>query len=188
MTEGIWAAIIGVVGTLLGTFLGWILNSLSNSGSLRISLVNCLLSFEKNTLGYMSRCTLQNSECFSICLKINIYNNSLKRKIMNDIKIEFLDKNKKTLKTVIPYDDDFTTHSTITHHERISPLNINANTVLEKTLKWFVWKSEESYDYLLETKKIILQYTNYKGRTQKVLLKNISNEDFLVQIDEGSNE
>jgi hypothetical protein len=36
MTEGLWAAIIGVGGTLLGTALGWWLNTLSNRGKIDI--------------------------------------------------------------------------------------------------------------------------------------------------------
>lgn len=181
MTEGIWAAIIGVAGTLLGTFLGWILNSCSNSGRLKVSLVDCFLSFEKNISGIMGKCDFKNSQCFSIQAKISIYNNSPKAKIMKNIKIQFLNKSKKVLKEIIPFDEDFTTFSSVYNYKEVCPLNIKPFTIIEKQLKWYVWKQDEPYDYLEETKTIVLNYINEKEKTKELVLKNIDVNEFFVQ-------
>ncbi|MDE6200819.1 MAG: hypothetical protein K2M47_02910 [Clostridiales bacterium] len=182
MTEGLWAAIIGVAGTLLGTFLGWVLNSWSNSGKLKVSTVDTQISFEKqDSIGSICRCDFDESKCFILETKIDIYNNSSNTKIMKDIKILFLDKSKKVLKRIVPYDEDFTTFNRVYEYQKVCPLNIKAFTITEKRFKWYAWKHEESYDYLIDTKSIILAYTNESGKTKKVALKNLDGSDLFKQ-------
>ena len=55
MTEGLWAAIIGVGGTLVGTALGWWLNTLSNRGKIDIFCKKWDVEFETNINGVLAR-------------------------------------------------------------------------------------------------------------------------------------
>ena len=51
MTEGLWTAVIGVAGTLLGTALGWFLNVFANKGKLKFYVTSWENEFEKNEMG-----------------------------------------------------------------------------------------------------------------------------------------
>ena len=50
------AAIIGVVGTILGTILGWALNSFSQRGKLSVYVLEWEQQLDKNDMGRMVRC------------------------------------------------------------------------------------------------------------------------------------
>ena len=64
MTEGLWAAVIGVAGTLLGTALGWFLNVFANKGKLKFYVTSWENEFEKNEIGEMVPATSTNDvEC-----------------------------------------------------------------------------------------------------------------------------
>lgn len=53
---GIAEALIGVVGTLLGTILGWFLNSFSRRGKVGVFVVQWEQHLHKNEAGHMVCC------------------------------------------------------------------------------------------------------------------------------------
>lgn len=57
MTEGLWTAVIGVAGTLLGTALGWFLNVFANKGKLKFYVTSWENEFEK--MKWVKWCQLQ---------------------------------------------------------------------------------------------------------------------------------
>ena len=69
MTEGLWAAIIGVAGTLLGTALGWFLNVFSNKVKLKFYVSAWENELEKNEMGEMVPATNTDSLIGSISIK-----------------------------------------------------------------------------------------------------------------------
>ena len=96
MTEGLWAAVIGVAGTLLGTALGWFLNVFANKGKLKFYVTSWENEFEKNEMGEMVPATSTDDvECFAYKCFLDIYNSSNETKIMRDIRVVFSDGRKR---------------------------------------------------------------------------------------------
>ena len=75
MTEGLWAAIIGVGGTLLGPALGWWLNTLSNRGKIDIFCKKWDVEFEINNKGFIVKTDdIEKAECLILSGGIEILN------------------------------------------------------------------------------------------------------------------
>ena len=89
--DGIVTAIIGVVGTLLGTILGWLLSVLSNKGKVSVYLSSWTETFRhKDKEGFMINSASESqAEYFEYECSLDIYNSSSDTKILRDIKIVF---------------------------------------------------------------------------------------------------
>ena len=134
MTEGLWAAVIGVAGTLLGTALGWFLNVFANKGKLKFYVTSWENEFEKNEIGEMVPATSTNDvECYAYKCFLDIYNSSNETKIMRDIQVVFSD-GKNEWNSAVPKDYN-TLHGThINCYDDILPMNISPKTVCKVVL------------------------------------------------------
>ena len=187
MTEGLWAAVIGVGGTILGTIIGWVLNNLSNRGRLVISIVKYEAEFQKALNGVMCRCDINSAEYFNYIINIDIYNTSAKTKFMRDIKFNFVDEAGGLLKTITPYDKDLLINGRLTKHIKVQPINIVANSVISKILYFDEYKND-GFDFILSTEKFFMTYTNEKGKTKKILIKKGNIKDYYKEQEEQGNE
>jgi hypothetical protein len=168
MTEGLWAAIIGVAGTLLGTALGWFLNVFSNKGKLKFYVSSWEDEFEKNEMGEMIPATnTDDVECYAYKCFLDIYNSSNETKIMRDIQVVFSDE-KNEWNSVIPKDYN-TLHGThINCYDDILPLNIPPKTILKVVLYNYWWASENNLDFLWKSKVVFLRYTDENNKVKEI--------------------
>lgn len=168
----ILTAVIGVGGTLAGTILGWILNGVSQRGSLKVFLFSWGDSFEYNLKGYMVPSTSkEQTESYHFNGVLDIYNSSRDTKIMRNISIVFSD-GKNDLKIFTPK-DDATRYSIghLTQYLNVSPINIPPQSVKQVKLLDGIWKDKsESLNFIWDTKKVHLTYSNSKGKRKRVLL------------------
>ena len=86
MDTEINAAILGIIGTLLGTIVGWLLNNISNSGRLNLYVANWKDEFKYNSMGSMVPShSFEQTEYYSYTLDLELYNSSSRTKIMRNI-------------------------------------------------------------------------------------------------------
>lgn len=178
MTEGLWAAIIGVCGTLFGTILGWLLNNLSNRGKLVLSVVEQEAEFYKPSYGTLMKCNISDAFHFVYQLKIDIYNTSTKTKFMREIKFCFIDAAGKILKSISPVDKDLKMNGKATE---VQSINIAANSSISKTLYCEKYKSDKNNDnfsFIFDTENIFITYINEKGKNKRILIKKGNIKDY----------
>lgn len=179
MTEALWAAIIGVGGTLLGIILGWLLNSLSSKGRLIITTVKTDASFQNNIYGGMIKCDIKEALYFSYKVEIDIYNTSGKTKFMRGIKFNFVDASGKILITIIPNDMDLRIIGKLEKNNFVQPINIIAHSVISKVLYFGVYKKNgNEFDFISNTEKVYLTYLNEKAKTKKILINKGNIKDY----------
>lgn len=179
MTEGLWAAVIGVAGTLLGTALGWFLNVFANKGKLKFYVTSWENEFEKNEIGEMVPATSTNDvECYAYKCFLDIYNSSNETKIMRDIQVVFSD-GKNEWNSAVPKDYN-TLHGThINCYDDILPMNISPKTVCKVVLYNYWWKSENDLEFLWKSNVVFLRYVDENNKERKIEInKENFSEDF----------
>ena len=84
-------AMVGVIGTILGTVLGWFLNSISNRGRIKLFVSSWENEFRcRNEYGDMVKPPApEKVEYFSCSFALDIYNSSGEPKIMRNIQIAY---------------------------------------------------------------------------------------------------
>lgn len=181
MNNEVQIAIIGIIGTLAGTFLGWLLNNLSKKGKLIISLNKWIDIFEYNNTGFMvESSSKEQTEYYGYKTSIDIYNSSDEVKIMRCLSIQF--RNGKTiLKENVPLDvNTRRTSQKLTIYDDVSVINIPAKTVVNIDLKNGFWKNSEGIDFIWETDNIFLSYKNEKNKEIFVRIKNEEYKKFFI--------
>ena len=170
MSNEIQIALLGIVGTLVGTILGWVLNTLSQRGRLNIFISSWIDKFEYNKVGYMTpSSSVAQTESYSYCLSLDLYNSSGTTKIMRNLEVIFL-KDKTELNRSIPKDDSTKRYGTHTaYYDVIEPINIPPKTVLKIVVHEGYWKDELSF--LWEVDRVFLKYTNEKNQEKRILIK-----------------
>ena len=168
-------ALIGVGGTLLGTILGWLLNSLSRIGRLKIYIVDWKETFQRlDVLGCMIDITsIEQTEYYGYELKLDLYNNSSKTKIMRNIEIEHL-QNKKVVLRQTPHDKALReprNYGCVDHD--IGVLNISPNQVLQFTL-CNVYNKQNGIENLWQSDRVRLSYMNEKNRKKTINIKSLN--------------
>ena len=169
----IQTALIGVGATIAGTILGWILNALSNSGSLKVFVSFWEDSFKHlSSFGVMVPCVnraeVQN---FSYKVSLDLYNSSGNIKIMRNIRIVF-SNGKHDIKIETPL-DDATKRSCppMVLYDKVGPINIPPKTAINIMLHGGASNQNGELDFIWKSKKVYLLYTDEKNRLRREVLK-----------------
>ena len=183
MTEGLWAAIIGVGGTLLGTALGWWLNTLSNRGKIDIFCKKWDVKFETNNNGFIVKTEhIKKAEYFNFDVELEVINHSGDIKIIRDVQILFQDSNGKILKTIIPNDTSLRTYSNhFCSHKEVKPFNVYGKSIISISLDKGFNDRDSKFDFIFDTEKIFLQFRDELNNVKKVLLKEGNVKDYYVK-------
>ena len=177
------AAIIGVIGTILGTILGWFLNSLSNKGKLKLYITSWEDDFQYlDEIGCaVPSNSIEQTEFYSYKLSLDIYNSSGEQKIMRNITIIFND-GKSDLYKSIPQDIGSRRFSrSMAIYDNVLPLNIPPKTVLHIDL--LNSNHGHELDYIWNTKRIDLTYTDTKGKDKRVIIKSEDHANYFNKCD-----
>ena len=183
MTEGLWAAIIGVLGTLLGTALGWCLNILSNQGKIDVFCKKWDVNFKIYKSGFSSETDdLKKAELFNFEVELELINHSNDIKIIRDVQILFQDSNGKILKAIIPNDTSLRTYSNhFCSHKEVKPFNVYGKSIMCISLDKGFNSRSSKFDFIFDTEKIFLQYRDEANNVKKVLLKEGNVKDYYVK-------
>ena len=181
MSEATETALIGVLGTLLGTLLGWWLNSLSQKGKLSFYVASWEDKFEHNELGEMIRSsTKTEAELYSCKVALDIYNSSADTKIMRNVQLVFA-RDDREIRACTPDDHSSERFVARTYrYDKIGPINIPPKTVIKVTLSSYEWKKDNSLDNYLEINNIYLRYTDEKNKTRKIPIVQEDYNDYFL--------
>lgn len=165
-------AMIGVIGTILGTVLGWFLNSISNRGRINLYVSSWENKFlGKNQLGEIVEVhSVEDMVCYSCSFALDIYNSSGEPKIMRDIHVAYNNGKNDVIKC-IPGDEDTRRLSAgATRYDNITPLTIPPKSVLQVHLRDGLWHTSSEFQSLWDVEKIYLVYTDERNKEKRVLL------------------
>jgi len=165
-------AILGIIGTILGTVVGWLLNNISRTGKLNVYISGWKDTFQYNKIGCMSpSTTIEQTEYYSYELETDLYNSSADTKIMRNVEIVFMD-GKHPIKTSIPHDDATKVHRQyFASYYDVEPINIPPKTVLKYKLVNGYNNENDGLDFIWNTTNIVLSYTNEKCKIKKIPIK-----------------
>ena len=170
-------ALIGVGSTIAGTVLGWVLNNLSNRGKLSIFVSSWEDNFAyNNSIGEMVPCTKRDDvESYFYKVSFDLYNSSGSTKIMRNIQIVFSD-GKNDVKKQTPMNDATKKHSPPrVFYDKVEPINVPPKAVIKLNLHDGIWNQDGKLDFIWNSKKVYLVYTNEKNKVRRILIKT---EDF----------
>lgn len=157
MTEGLWAAIIGVGGTILGTVLGFFLGKI-DIGKLKVHIKKI-----KECPNY------DHGEMYEYNEKIliSLYNGSNRNRVFRNAKVILKDSNNTELLS-IPLKDLATTRCTSysIFTEDIGTINIQPKCGVDIDARFSIKKLETAY----EANKVFLQYENEKFKAKIIEL------------------
>lgn len=187
----LFAAVLGVLGTLLGTILGWLLNSFSQRGKLNVFVTAWNDSFQyNNNYGDIVPChNMSQAEYYSCNLSLDVYNSSAETRIMRNLEIVFA-KDKTEILACTP--DDCTTQrfsAGCTRYQKVGPINIPPKCVITVDLRYGEWDKDDSCMKYWNINNIFLRYTDKKNKLKKITIcrKNYANY-FLNDPEEDSLE
>ncbi len=175
-------AIIGVVGTILGTILGWFLNSISQKGKLQFYIKQWEDKFECNEIGTIVECsTIDEAEWYSYSFNVDIYNSSSETKIMRDIFVVFSD-GKNIIRKQVPQDGSSKRYAAhCYHYDKLNLINIPPKTVINVEMLDSEYDKENSIRNYLSTQKIYIQYTDEKNNTKKIYIVKNNYKNFFTR-------
>lgn len=172
-------AIIGVIGTLVGTILGWVLNNISQRGKLNVYISQWSDDFDYNegvTISDLN--AIQQTYSYSYKLTVDVYNSSAETRIMRDIRIVFK-RDKNVLYTITPnYKADTKTvlgGVALTSHSKISTVNVSPKSVVSYNFYNHIHNNQGATDCFWEINNIALTYRNEKD---KIIVVPIKKEDY----------
>lgn len=173
MERDIWLAIIGVMGTLLGTILGWLLNSLSSKGNLSIYLTHWTHTFNFFGDGLKGLEKKDRVKYFNFIITLDIYNSSDSTKILRNIKIEFKRFN-ELIYTITPKNNKTERYSAASYHyDSVEPINVPPKTIIQYSFRESI-DIQNNFPNLWDCTNIWLSYLNEDNkRKQTILRKNI---------------
>ena len=175
MSTEMQIAIVGVIGTLAGTFLGWLLNNLSLKGKLNffVTTFEAEIKCRKNGVAAPSTSVGQ-SNFLKYRIELDLYNSSGTTKIIRNVKVVLL-KKRKELASDTPQDSD-TGHEVarMVWYNNVSPMNIPPKSIGVLRLHGGFYPKNKSLEYVYEADSVVLQYTNENNKIKKVFLKRIN--------------
>lgn len=153
MTEGLWAAVIGVGGTILGTILGFFLGKI-DIGRLKVNVKKI-----KETPCYDHGEMYEYNER----ILIRLYNGANKNRVFRNAEVIFKDSNNNELLT-IPLKDLATTRTASCgiFTEDVGIINIQPKCGADIDAKFSINDMEKAY----KAKKVFLKYYNEKFRAK----------------------
>ena len=170
------AAIVGVIGTLLGTVLGWLLNSLSRRGKLRIYPKWTDLFLHNDDIGGMVQSTNWNEAIvYSYYLSFDLYNSSGEPMIMRKIEVAFFNKKCELFRDVPQDDSTGRSDGVLRFYDDVSPITVPSKTVYTLKLHGGFRNSDIRFKKLYDIRKISLTYRNEHNKEKKIP---IIREDF----------
>ena len=162
-------AILGIIGTLLGTVLGWLLNSLSQKGKVKVYIKKWEEIFEKqDEMGGFVKAGYKEAKYYHYNVSLDIYNSSRETKIMRDIHVVFRNRKKRLFSSVPKDDATRRATASIVYFDDISVVNIPAKSVLAIDLHGGLNSSDDEWSHLLNSNKVALVYTNDKNTMKTV--------------------
>ena len=166
-------AIVGVVGTLAGTFLGWLLNNLSQRGKVNMYITSFIDEFKyNNEIGCMvPSSSIDQTQCYSYKLILDLYNSSGETKILRNLTIVFSDGKTDLFKSVPNDDSTGRCSGPLWLYDQISPINIPPKSILQLNLHNGVWYDNGELDFIWKTKKVYMTYIDEKNKLRKVSVK-----------------
>lgn len=171
-------AIIGVIGTVVGTILGWVLNNISQRGKLSVYISQWSDDFDYNHVTISDENAIQETHCYSYKLAVDIYNSSAETRIMRDVRVVFK-RDKNELYSVNPnYKSETKTAPggvALTTHTKIDTVNISPKSVVSFNLYNHIYNRLGSTDCFWEVNNILLTYRNEKN---KLIVVPIKKEDY----------
>lgn len=148
--------IIGIIGTLCGTFLGWLLKYIQDNHGKTEILISKIID-EKSKKGE-----------YSLCFDVFICNHSLSPKYIKDLKLCFYKRKKlfecssnKASNYVCCFDIDKDTIVNIIELKYNEPQYLKIQNIF----------NNEQVKKFQNAKKIKLQYKTEKGKTKKIVIK-----------------
>lgn len=180
--SNIAAAVVGVIGTLLGTCLGWVLNEFSQRGKLHLFVKSWIDNFD--AVGGKSNCSSNKSEIFRYKYEgtIEIYNSSSVAKIMRNIEVSFNDNENTNLFESVPFDHALDIQSQFgSRGVRIKPINIPPKTVVLLSIYDYIEIAERGSDCFWETQIINLRYTDEDNKNRTCLIRNRDYSEILEE-------
>ena len=180
MSSEITIALIGVGATLAGTVLGWFLNNLSNKGKLNIFVCTWEDSFtHNNSIGEMVPCSERETvQSYSYKVSFDLYNSSGNTKIMRNIQIVF-SNGKFDIEKQTPKDDATKRCShPMVFYDDVEPINIPPKAVIKLDLHGGAWNKDGKMDFIWNSKKVCLVYTDEKNKVRRKLIKTEDYENY----------
>lgn len=163
--------IIGIVGTLSGTFLGWFLKFIQDNHGKTEILVSNIIDEQSKKGEYL------------LCFDLFICNHSLSPKYIKDLSLCFYKRKKlfecspnKTSNHICCFDIDKKSLINIVELKYNEPQYIRLQNIF----------NEEQVNKFKMAKKIKLSYRNEKGKTKKILIKKSFSYDNLKLYDMGN--
>lgn len=182
MDSEITTALIGVGATIAGTVLGWVLNNLSNRGKLNIFVSSWEDSFKyNNSIGEMVSCfSREEVQSYSYKVSFDLYNSSGNTKIMRNVHIVFND-GKNDIEKQTPKDDATKRYiNPMVYYDDVEPINIPPKAVVKLDLHNGSWDKDGELDYIWNTKKVYLVYTDEKNKPRRILIKSEDYENYFL--------
>lgn len=165
-------AIVGVLGTLAGTFLGWLLNNLSRRGKVNIYVTSFKDEFKHNEMGCMvPSSSIEQTQSYTYRLILDLYNSSGETKILRNLTIVFNDGKNDLFKSVPKDDSTRRASGFVNFYDTICPINISPKSIIQLNLHNGAWVDGGGLDFIWKTKKIYLTYIDEKNKLRKVDIK-----------------
>ena len=187
MTEGIWAAIIGVGGTFLGTILGWILSNI-NWGRLNVKAIRMKERIDVYCSDLQENRVTETRKK-EIDYRISIYNSSNRIRVLREAGIQFCKSSKDILSANLKnLDEPYLTEKNensdnIITYKDIEVINIPPNT----------WIDINAYICIDDVKKLhktktYFVYKNHKSNKKKVFMEKCIYSDLILSIIDSNKE
>ena len=174
MSESIFTAVIGIIGTLAGTILGWFLNKISRCGKLKAFGVEWDERYELNDTGRMvDSPSYGEAEHYAYSITLDIYNSSSDTKIMRDFRMEFL-KARRVVVANAPLNID---DKSGLFCRAMGVLNVPPKSVVSLHLCGGFWRSKFGlFDEIDASSKVRLSYRDEKNADRHIMVDDLKNE------------
>lgn len=181
MSEGVFTAVIGIIGTLAGTILGWFLNNISRRGKIKAFVVEWDERCELNDTGRMvDSPSYEEAEYYSYSITLDIYNSSSDTKIMRDFRMEFL----KAHKVVVADEPLNADDKGELFYRAMGVLNVPPKSIVPLHLCGGFWRSNfELFDEINVSSKVRLSYRDDKNVDKHIMVDVLKNETRFAKIE-----